>query len=145
MSKIVMPTGYLYQLLLLSQTLNTSLSDLCSNMGDLSLNQYRCLLTVSQHLKITARDISTHTYLDKMSVSRSLRTLSELQLITISTSHADKRKKIIAITPLGGEKLVLISPYIEKAEKMLLNDLQEPEIQALDSIISALKFIAKSH
>ncbi len=102
------------------------------------MHQWRCLVIIHSHEMVTAKDICEHTLLDKMTVSRAVRTLASRELIKLSPSPEDARRQIITLSHDGLRIYEEILPIAQEYETNLLSCLTNKEAKELDSTIQKL-------
>lgn len=127
-----------YKLSILSQTVSRLIAQEYGTRFNLTMHQWRCLVIISTHQDITAKDICTHTLLDKMTVSRVISTLVKRKLIKLSPSPNDARKQLITRTTTGRLIYEDILPIAQEYEASLLSALTLKERKELDSTIKKL-------
>lgn len=127
-----------YRLSILSQSVSHLIAKDYGNRFGLTMHQWRCLVIINTHQNVSAKDICTHSLLDKMTVSRALRALASRDLIKTSLATDDKRKRILKLTQGGRKIYEEILPLAKNRESTLLNALTAKEVQTLDLIITKL-------
>lgn len=133
-----------YKLSILSQTVSRLIAQDYESRFGLTMNQWRCIVIIGNHEAITAKHICDLALLDKMTVSRAIRTLEARKLIKLSASPKDARKRLIYLTPIGRKIRTDVLPVAQNYERKLLGALSNSEIQALDSITEKLMTAANT-
>ncbi len=129
-----------YKLSILSQTVSQLIAQEYENRYNLTMHQWRCLVIINSHENVTAKDICGHTLLDKMTVSRAVRSLANRKLITLVPSKDDARKQMISLSAIGLRIYDEVIPIAQKYESTILSTLTIDEKEGLDSTIKKLIF-----
>jgi DNA-binding MarR family transcriptional regulator len=83
----------------------------------LSLTSYRILNVVDTLGVISISDLSRFCALDRAQVSRTAVEMEQLGLVSLEADVQSKRKKLVAITPLGLDLLTSVSASFEARRK----------------------------
>lgn len=86
---------------------------------DLSLNEWRVMMTLSERPGIAATEVSALTGMHPMNVSRSVQRLARMGRITRSTNSADRRRACLELTPVGASIVRKVAPAALRREQML--------------------------
>ena len=91
-----------------------------------------------QHHKTAQTDIIKMSKLDKMTVSKSLKKLAQLELVTRSENIEDTRAKITKLTSKGEDLIYSLIPIVEEIDKRFLAPLNENEKNSTIAILRKL-------
>lgn len=127
-----------YRLNLLARTISRGLAWQYQEKYDLSIAQWRVLAHLSQHDKISIRDINKAVELDKVAVSRAVKELQHRKIIHKITNPLDKRLLLLSLSPSGVKMMQELIPLALEFEQKMLASLDVDDRQALDRIISKL-------
>lgn len=95
------------------------------------------LLNVLDHAgKLSIREISRRTYIDKAWVSRSIVELEKKHFVQRESAPSDSRITLLSLTSKGQKILNEIRPYLLESEKILLSNVNE---KALKTMLDQLK------
>ncbi len=127
-----------YKLAILSQSVSGLIaSDYESKFG-LSMNQWRCLVIINTHQPVTARNISDLTLMDKMTISRTVRSLKKRKLVQTKTAATDGRRRLLSLTKSGKQIYDEVIPIAKRYEARLLAALTPQEQFELQKITEKL-------
>ena len=87
----------------------------------------------------TQIDIVKQSKLDKMTVSKSLKKLGLLGLITRHENEKDPRAKTVLLTEKGKKIIEVLQPMIERVDKGFFYSLNNQQQEALKSTFNLLK------
>lgn len=104
----------------------------------LTLNEWRVLAALAQHVDVTAMDVADLTGLDKMSVSRALRGLEQRGRLQTQTLESDLRKRQLHVTPAGRALFDEMWPLAQQREAALFADLPAAELAQLGAVLDKL-------
>lgn len=85
----------------------------------------RLLNVLDQSKKLSIREISRRTHVDKAWVSRTIKELIDRNLVQRNTDPMDSRVKLISLTRHGQKILDQVRPYALTTDKFLLENLDE--------------------
>lgn len=127
-----------YRLAVLAEQVSRSLAQLYADRFDLTRQEWRVLAGLADRGGIPAKDVAEYTTLDKMSVSRAVASLKEKGHLARDEDPADRRNKILRMTPSGAALYAKIAPLALAREEYLLEPLSAADRAALDRIMSTL-------
>ncbi|MFG1347388.1 MarR family transcriptional regulator [Xanthobacter autotrophicus DSM 431] len=129
-----------YRLAVLAERVSMAVAQLYADRFGISRAEWRVLAALGVNAAMAARDISAYSTLDKMQVSRAVARLEEAGLVTRATDDADRRAKILTLTPAGRALFRKIVPLAKAREEDLLQDLNAEERavleQAMDKVLA---------
>ncbi len=82
----------------------------------LGLNQYSILAKIHRHGELSVQQLAALLVMDRSTLGHLVRPLQQRELLTIRPSNVDGRKRVLALTPNGGELLGLARPLWETAQ-----------------------------
>lgn len=127
-----------YQLAILSRRVSGTISREYSERFGLSINEWRVLAVLQQNPESSGRYLCDVTQLDKMVISRSVRTLEDKGLVLRRVSERDKRENLFSLTPAGENTYNDATPLALSYEERLLGRLSQEEKQSLQNILHKL-------
>ena len=127
-----------YKLSILSETISQLIAKDYEARFGLTMNQWRAIVIIGAHSPIAAQGICAKTLLDKMIVSRAVKSLKSRKLITAISAPDDARKNLLTLTAHGARIHDEVLPLALSYEKNLLSTLSDSQKNALDEIIKKL-------
>ncbi|MGY6662008.1 MAG: MarR family winged helix-turn-helix transcriptional regulator [Glycocaulis sp.] len=105
----------------------------------LTIWEWRVIAVLGGGEAITAQAICEATAMDKVTVSRALRTLTERALVRRRTSPTDKRAALVSLTPEGQSIFDEIAPLALEWERSLLEGFSPDEADQLSRLLDRLE------
>lgn len=124
-----------YQLSALSLKISKGLAKHYRSRFNISVSEWRVLVILNNHPNITAKTIATHTQMDKVPISRALKSLSEKDYITQKTHPDDARATINRLSAQGDALMAAVIPDAIKYEQSLLKQFSDAERRQLKQLI----------
>jgi MarR family transcriptional regulator, organic hydroperoxide resistance regulator len=90
------------------------------------------------HIEITQTTLINWTKLDKMTVSKSLKKLATLGLVTRIEHEVDTRAKSVSLTDQGKDLITKLIPIIEKIDQEFFGNVSHEEQQTFIQILRKL-------
>jgi DNA-binding MarR family transcriptional regulator len=129
-----------YRLSLLTNTVSQGIAHSYRQKYDISITEWRILAVLGRFPGLAAQEVAERTAMDKVAVSRAVKTLVEKSLLQRITDPADRRRMTLHITPgKGRHVLQKVIPLAQEYEKQLLGTLTPGEQSALFSAIKKLQ------
>jgi DNA-binding MarR family transcriptional regulator len=88
---------------------------------------------------LSASEVSEHTAMDKVAVSRAVARLLERGFIQREIHGDDRRRSVLQLLPAGFAVYEVVAPMVLESERRLLGALTEEERSALDRLITRLE------
>jgi DNA-binding MarR family transcriptional regulator len=95
----------------------TRLYDAALRPIGLGLNQYSILAKLERFGPQTIQELSTLLVMDRSTVGHLLRPLEQRALVTRDVAQADRRSRVVALTPAGRELMRAARPLWASAER----------------------------
>ncbi len=133
-----------YRLAVLAEDVSRTVAQLYADRFDMSRQEWRVLAAVAANKQMAAKDIAEYSTLDKMSVSRAIAALEAKALVSREEDPADRRNKLLALTPSGRALYQRIVPLVRAREAYLLEALSPGERDMLDGMLDKLTARARS-
>lgn len=115
-----------------------SMASIYAGRFQLSRDEWRILSALEGRSDTPTREVGERTGLDKVSLSRAASKLEERGLIRRSECEADRRIKILHLTPAGRGTLSEVSRIVKERESYLLEGLSDSERAALEAAMRKL-------
>lgn len=90
------------------------------------------------HQPATQVNIAQLSGLDKMTVSKSLKKLSQLALIARVEDSTDTRAKLVSLTAEGQKLIAKLIPIVESTDRIYFNSISIPEQNTLIALFRKL-------
>lgn len=110
----------------LSRLLDQQMTVIAADFG-LSLGAYRGLVTIDAFGEMTSADLVRYTGYDKAAVSRQVKELRDLGLISMVDDPNHGRRKLLTVTDGGALLLAKAAPSVEARRAALSDQLTDKE------------------
>lgn len=128
-----------YRLSLLTNTVSQGIARGYRESHDISVTEWRILAVLGRYPGLTANDLAARTAMDKVAISRAVKSLVEKNLLQRSTDGEDRRKRRHHLTPgRGAATLREIVPMAHAYEQALLTALTPRERQTFHRLLKKL-------
>lgn len=127
-----------YRLAVLSNIVSMSIANAYQRDFALSIPEWRVVAVLARFPNLTASEVAERTAMDKVAVSRAVRSLVASRRVVRSFDKGDKRKSILRLSALGKSVYMRVVPRALRYEQQLLNVLSASDRRALDRLISRL-------
>ncbi|WP_404344230.1 MarR family winged helix-turn-helix transcriptional regulator [Pseudoalteromonas mariniglutinosa] len=127
-----------YQLTNLATLLSTRFAQTYEQKYQLSIPQWRIIANLAQYGQSTGKGLCVQANMDKSTVSRAIKKLSERQLIVASSNEKDKRASYWQLSEQGAALYQRIVPEALEWEQALLSVLNNDEYTQLIVTIEKL-------
>jgi DNA-binding MarR family transcriptional regulator len=128
-----------YRLSLLTNTVSQGMARRYRDKHDISVTEWRILAVLGRFQGLTASEIVDRTAMDKVAISRAVKSLVGKQLLKRETDETDRRRMRLFITPVHGEKVLReVVPLALLYEKRLLEALTGEETSAFSRTLKKL-------
>lgn len=129
-----------YRLSLLTNTVSQGIACSYNDPHQISVTEWRILAVLGRFPGLTASELVARTAMDKVSISRAVKTLETKGLLRRETDRGDRRRMRLHITEGRGRQVMEhVVPMALDYERRLLECLSEKESEALDRIITKLQ------
>lgn len=102
--------------------------------------QLSVLSVLSHRGKLTFGELGEHFLMDQTTVTRNINIMKKLGLITVTAGEHDARKKYIAISEAGAQKLAEAIPLWKQAHSKITQGLGE---ERFDELMKLLKDVER--
>lgn len=137
--KIDLTTFLPYQLTHLATQVSNDFAGVYNTEFGLSVSQWRILANLAQYGQSTAKQLCSQADMDKSTVSRAVRALSEKGYIRCKVNDHDKRATLLVLSKSGEALYEKITPQALQWEQALLSCLSNDEQHQLIAIFEKLK------
>jgi DNA-binding MarR family transcriptional regulator len=134
-----------YRLSVLTNTISQGIARSYREPHDINVTEWRILAVLGRFPGLTASEVTNRTAMDKVAVSRGVKTLMAKGLLQRRTDRSDRRRQRLRITPEAGVAVLEeIIPQARRYERRLLENLTTEERATLSSLLSKLQSQAES-
>ena len=105
---------------------------------DLTTTQYGILYVLSRHSGIDQISLARLLGLDRSTTGMVVGRLEERQLLRRAIDPADKRKRLLEVTPAGEKLLTRVQPVVRRAQERLFAPFSAEERELLVSLLDRL-------
>jgi DNA-binding MarR family transcriptional regulator len=112
-------------------------SDIEAKHG-ITLPEWRVILTLMRHAGIVAMDVAALWGMDKMAISRAVRTLERAGFVRRGPSAGDRRRRPLELTPKGRALYRRIEPAATARYRDFLKGLAAGEVAQLRRLLEKL-------
>lgn len=127
-----------YQLSVLSNKISAGIAKYYREQHNISIAQWRVLALLSDKSNQTAKELTVKSQMDKVRVSRTMKSLEQRRFISQQACKKDKRARRYELTKEGTALINQVKPQAVAFEKRLLETLSSNQINELQNCISAL-------
>ena len=127
-----------YQVSLLAARLSAALSRVYAERFGISIPEWRVIAHLSQHRKVSVREVQARVGMDKSKVSRAAARLETAGLVEKRVNPGDRRLVELSLTRKGRRLFAEIAPLALAFEADLVAALPPAEAEALRSAVAAL-------
>ena len=127
-----------YRLNRLAHNVSVSLAAIYTDAFGISRSQWRVMALLGQHQWLTAKQICSMTYMDKVKVSRAVNGLVALNYLQTTQDATDKRAVLLTQSMEGKKLFEAMVPKVQAWEESFLEKLSAQEIIHLATIIDKL-------
>lgn len=127
-----------YQVSLLAARLSAALSRVYAERFGISIPEWRVIAHLSQHRKVSVREVQARVGMDKSKVSRAAARLETAGLVEKRVNPGDRRLVELSLTRKGRRLFSEIAPLALAFEADLVAALPKAEAEAFRSAVAAL-------
>ena len=128
-----------YRLSVLTNTISQGIAAAYRDRFDINITEWRVLAVIGHYPGLTASDVVERTAMDKVAISRAVKSMEEKTLLERIPDDKDRRRNRLFLTPGKGRQILAeIIPRAREFELRLLASLSPSDRHSLDRIIEAL-------
>jgi DNA-binding MarR family transcriptional regulator len=116
-----------YRLSVLAQKVSRQLADKYEDQFQITRPQWRVMAVLGENHQLSALDVAEQTAMDKVAVSRAVRSLTAAKHIKQTVDKQDKRRTTLTLTAQGKRLYEAIVPIAASYEQQLLKQLNLQE------------------
>lgn len=128
-----------YRLSVLTNTISQGIAAAYRDRFDINTTEWRILAVLGRYPGLTASDVVERTAMDKVAISRAVKSMEKKKLLERIPDEKDRRRNRLTLTPGKGQQILAeIIPQAREFELQLLGSLSRSDRQSLNRIIEAL-------
>ncbi|WP_417488624.1 MarR family winged helix-turn-helix transcriptional regulator [Maricaulis sp.] len=128
-----------YRLAIASNQVSSMVARAYQSRFGITIWEWRVIAILGEGRAMTAQGLCDVTAMDKVSVSRAVRSLADRGVIERSSNRADRRSHLLALTPAGRAIYAEIAPVALQAEAALVTGLSPDEVALLSTLLDRLR------
>mgnify|MGYP001816567880 CR=1 FL=1 len=129
-----------YRLSLLTNTVSQGMAGSYTQKHDINITEWRILAVLGRYPGLTASQVVEKTAMDKVAISRGVKSLMSRKLLKRQTDPNDRRRRRLYLTNRKGQKVMeQVIPQARQYEQRLLEALDPEETEALLLILDKLQ------
>lgn len=129
-----------YRLSLLSNTISQGVAQRYQRDHDISVIDWRVIVVLGRYPGSTASEVVEKTAMDKVSISRAVRSLQDKGFLQRSIDRSDRRRQRLFLTRGRGKQVLeAIVPLAAAYETELISTLDANERMALENLLGKLQ------
>jgi DNA-binding MarR family transcriptional regulator len=133
-----------YRLSVLSNVVSTAIAGAYAERFGLSIPEWRVLAVLAEEADLSAAEVALRTAMDKVAVSRAVRSLLRERRIERRIAPGDRRRSALRLAAAGKRVYAQVVPFALRYERALVAPLPHAERSALDRILRVLQRRAAS-
>jgi DNA-binding MarR family transcriptional regulator len=129
-----------YRLSVLTNTVSQGIARGYRDRHDISVTEWRILAVLGRFPGLTASEVTERTAMDKVAISRGVKSLMERGLLERRTDAGDRRRQRLLITAGKGRQVLSeVIPKAREYERQLLDVLEPGDLRVLASVLEKLQ------
>lgn len=133
-----------YRLSVLTNVVSGAIAGAYQRRFGLTIPEWRVIAVLARHPGLSAAEVSAHTRMDAVAVSRAVKGLQRSGRVRRSISTSDRRRSVLRLSQAGSAVYREIAPLALRYERELLGGLRREELELLDKILDDLTARAES-
>lgn len=134
-----------YRLSVLTNTVSRGIARSYRERHDISVTEWRILAVLGRFPGLSASEVTERTAMDKVAISRGVKSLTEKGLLERRADAGDRRRRRLFITPGKGRRVLdKVIPMARDYERQLLQPLSVAERATLSDLLAKLQSRAES-
>lgn len=127
-----------YRISVLSHKVSASIARVYGDLYDIAIPEWRVISVLALYPGFSASQVSDHTAMDKVAVSRAVTRLVERGFICRQIHGHDRRRSVLALSDQGREVYETVAPQVNSIEEKLMSVLSHDERDMLERLIDRL-------
>jgi DNA-binding MarR family transcriptional regulator len=127
-----------YRLSYSANLVSEAIAQQYSAIFNLTIPEWRVVAHVAEESGITQQEIGLRTRMDKVTVSRATIALAARGLVSRSNNPADRRSRLLSLSPAGRRLYAAIAPKALELERAVFGQFSVAEIAALEKFLQRI-------
>jgi DNA-binding MarR family transcriptional regulator len=127
-----------YRLSVLTNLVSSAIAGAYRDRFGLAVSEWRVLAVLANSPDLSAAEVAQRTAMDKVAVSRAVRSLLKSARLERRVARADRRRSVLRLTPAGRRVHAQVAPVALAYERSLLQMLSRAERSALGRTLDVL-------
>lgn len=128
-----------YMVRVFYRSVSESIAHIYTSKFDLSVSEWRVLVTLGTHNVFSASEIVGRSSVSKVNVSRATKNLQKRGLLKRDINGADKRCSALRLTDEGKDIYNALVPLVTELEEEMLDGLTQEELDTLLTLMSKVR------
>lgn len=128
-----------YRIARVQAKLNAQATRIVKEAAGITLTQWRVILLIGTVGRTRSTDVVREAAIDKGLVSRTIKTLTDADLVATETDKHDQRAHNLTLTAKGRELYARVLPITQERQRALRADLDADEIETLYQVLDKLE------
>ena len=128
-----------YILSVVSNEISQNIANLYQSQFDIDIHQWRVMAILGEETQLSAREVAKRTAMDKVAVSRAVKKLLHVNMVSRAIASDDKRRSILSLSSYGKTIYEQIVPITKDYEMALLDRLEPAEVDQLICLLAKLR------
>lgn len=129
---------YPYRLAVLSHEVSKAFTPLYQQRFELTRQEWRVLAALGENSNMSSKEITEYSTLEKMQVSRAIKSMIKKSLVKYVDNKLDRREKRVTLSSKGTQVYKEIVPLALAREEFILSSLSDREVKLFDTVIDRL-------
>lgn len=123
----------------LAEKISVSLSRIYVEKFGITISEWRVIATLGEYSELTSKQLSRHTNMDKVRVSRAVKALHARRLLDRRACVRDSRASMLSLSPGGRELYGQLVPQALSWERALVGSLSDEERRTFFRVLAKLE------
>jgi DNA-binding MarR family transcriptional regulator len=133
-----------YRLSYSANLVSEAIAQQYSVIFNLTIPEWRVVAHVAEQRGITQQEIGLRTRMDKVTVSRATIALAARGFVSRSKNPADRRSRLLSLTPAGRRLYAAIAPKALELERAVFGQFSAAEVTAFRSFLQRVDAAASA-
>lgn len=127
-----------YRLAVLTNIVSVSIANAYEQEFGLTIPEWRVLAVLARYPNLSAIEVGERAALDKVAVSRAVRSLIAARRVVRSYDKGDRRRSMLRLSTTGKSVYTRVAPIALRYERRLLDSLSTQDRRSLNRLIERL-------
>ncbi len=127
-----------FRISVLSNRVSGNIAKVYGDRYGMAIPEWRVITILALYPGSSASEVSDHSAMDKVAVSRAVARLLERGFVQREMHGDDRRRSVLALSPTGRQVYETVAPLVNEMEQRLMSVLSTEERQTLEDLIDRL-------